>query len=311
MGFPRHSGLSLLVSSLLGALLVMSNQVAAQSRSVDDLLSAVVRVKTYIEPDGRTQDTLGREREGSGVLIDSGGLVLTIGYLMVEARAAEISTSDGRTVPATVVGYDHETGFGLLRAILPLRQTPLAVGRSADVKQGDRVLVASFGGAGTASLCEVVATREFAGSWEYMLDTAIFTTPPHPAWSGAALITSAGKLVGIGSLALADVGDGRGPGNMFVPIDLLPPILGDLLAAGQTSAPARPWLGLIIDEVAGDLLVARVVPGGPGARAGIQPGAKIVGVGGARPKSLGQLYRYLWATGSAGWKSGHQAGWGT
>lgn len=289
MGVPRRSGWSSLNGVLVAALLIISAPALAQSGSLDEVLSAVVYVKTYIEPGGRTQDTLGREREGSGVIIDSGGLVLTIGYLMVEARAAEIGTADGRTIPAAVVGYDHETGFGLLRALLPLKETPLALGRSADVKQGERVLVASFGGAGMAGLCEIAATREFAGSWEYLLDTAIFTTPPHPGWSGAALVSSAGKLVGIGSLALADVGNGRGPGNMFVPIDLLPPILGDLIAAGQRSGPARPWLGLTINEVGGELLVARVVPGGPGARAGVQAGAKIVGVGGSQPKSLGDF----------------------
>ena len=196
----------------------------------------MVRIKTQINPDGETVRGLGRERDGSGIIIDNDGLVLTIGYLMVEAYAAEVITNDGRTVPATVVGYDPESGFGLLRAIEPLKLKPIPLGKSADVKVRDVAVIASFGGAHTVAPVYVVAKREFAGSWEYMLDEALFTSPPHPAWSGAALINREGKLIGVGSLIVGDAtGDAIGektPGNMFVPIDRLAPILADLLASG-------------------------------------------------------------------------------
>jgi S1-C subfamily serine protease len=289
----------LLVAAL--ALIASGSAAPAQTRSLDELVSAVVRVKTVIEADGRTVSNLGREREGSGIVIDNEGLVLTIGYLMVEARAAEIGTNDGRTVPASVVGYDHETGFGLLRALAPLKVAPMAFGRSAEVKERDPVLVASFGGLDMVAPARVAAKREFAGSWEYLLDEAIFTAPPHPAWSGAALINREGKLVGVGSLIVGDAGAGdKAPGNMFVPIDRLPPILGDLVAEGRVSGPARPWLGINANEANGELVVARVTPGGPAERAGVQVGETIVGVGGERPKSLADFYRKIWARGSAG-----------
>jgi S1-C subfamily serine protease len=206
---------------------------AAESPPLEELLSGVVHIKTVINPDARTTANLGREREGSGIVIDNNGLVLTIGYLMVEAHAAEVRTNDGRSIPANIVGYDHETGFGLLQAILPLKVRPVPMGRSADVKADDPVIVASFGGAASAAPARVLAKREFAGSWEYLLDEALFTTPPHMAWSGAALLNREGKLVGVGSLILSDA-NGRGvPGNMFVPIDRLPPILADLMAQGR------------------------------------------------------------------------------
>src|SRR3990170_3134572 len=97
-----------------GCMLVaaLSSAALAQAPSLEGLVSAVVRVKTFINPDARTTENLGREREGSGVVLDNDGLVLTIGYLMVEAHAAEVTTAAGRTVPANIVGYDHETGFG-------------------------------------------------------------------------------------------------------------------------------------------------------------------------------------------------------
>jgi serine protease Do len=275
---------------------------AAQNARVEDLVSAVVRIKTHINPEGLTVQGLGREREGSGIVIDNDGLVLTIGYLMVEAYAAEVIDNSGRTVPANVVGYDHESGFGLLRTIEPLKLKPMPLGKSADIKERDPVLVASYGGTDMVAGAYVVAKREFAGNWEYLLDEALFTAPPHPAWSGAALISREGKLVGVGSLIVADAsGKGAGePGNMFVPIDRLPPILADLIAEGRVSGPARPWLGVTAEEVAGRLLVARVTVGGPAEKAGVHKGDILVGVAGDTAKSLADFYRKVWARGGAG-----------
>lgn len=294
-------------ASITGLMLVLGLATAASAQSlaqtsVEDLVSAVVRIKTFINPDGRTVGNLGREREGSGIVIDESGLILTIGYLMVEAHAAEVVTQGGRTVPATPVGYDHETGFGLLRAMEPLRVKPMPLGRAADLKERDPVLVASFGGAILPA--HVAAKREFAGEWEYLLDEAVFTSPPHPAWSGAALIARDGKLAGVGSLIVGDVtGKGEGtPGNMFVPAERLPPILADLLADGRPSGPGRPWLGVSSNDVEGKLTVSRVVPGSPAEKAGLRRGSVIVGVDGTKISGLPDFYRKLWARGAAGAK---------
>jgi S1-C subfamily serine protease len=278
--------------------------VPVRATTLDDLISSVVRIKTFINPDGTSVSNLGREREGSGIVIDESGLVLTIGYLMVEAHAAQIVTSSGRTLPAAVVGYDHETGFGLLRTLEPPKIKPLAFGRSADLKEQDPALAVSFGGAGAVLPVHVVSRREFTGSWEYLVEGAIFTSPPHPAWSGAALIGRDGKLVGVGSLV---VGDANGentssPGNMFVPIDLLSPILGDLLATGRVAGPGRPWLGLNAQAVQGRLTVGRVAPGSPAQQAGLKRGDIIAGVNGEKTRTLAELYRKVWALGAAGVK---------
>jgi S1-C subfamily serine protease len=287
---------------LAAAFIALASASVASAQNVEELVSAVVRINTHINPEGRTVQALGHEREGSGILIDSDGLVLTIGYLMVEAYAAEVVANNGRTVPANVVGYDHESGFGLLRAIAPLNLKPMSLGKSAGIKEGDPVLIASFGGRGMVAGAYVVAKREFAGSWEYLLDEALFTAPPHPAWSGAALISREGKLVGVGSLIVGDAGGGsdKAPWNMFVPIDRLSPILGDLIATGRTIGPARPWLGINTDEMRGRLFVSRVTPESPAERAGIKRGDVIVGVKGEQPKNLADFYRKVWAQGSAG-----------
>ncbi len=274
----------------------------AQTASLDELVASVVGIKTSINPDSRTANSLGRQREGSGIVIDDTGLVLTIGYLMVEAHTVEVRTSSGRTVPASVVGYDAESGFGLVRAIVPLNLRPMAFGRSAELKEGDAVLIASFGSTEMITPARVVSKRQFAGNWEYLLDEAVFTSPPHPEWSGAALINRAGKLVGVGSLIVGNAsgtGD-RSPGNMFVPLDQLPPILGDLIATGRVSGPGRPWLGVAANEAPEGLIVERVTPDSPATAANLQPGDIIVGVNGDRPNDLADFYRKVWRQGSAG-----------
>ena len=286
----------------LTAALALPASAQTQATSLDDLVSAVVGIKTFIDPDARTRESLGRVREGSGIVIDESGLVLTIGYLMVEAHAAEVVTNAGRTLPASVVGYDHETGFGLLRTIEPLKLKPLGLGKSEALKTGDPVLVASFGGVQMVAPARVVSKREFAGNWEYVLDEAIFTAPPHPVWSGAALIARDGKLVGVGSLIVGDAaGKGEpGAGNMFVPIDRLPPILADLIADGRASGPGRPWIGLAAEEANGRLTVGRVTAGGPAEKAGVARGNVIAGVNGEAAKTLADFYRKVWASGAAG-----------
>jgi S1-C subfamily serine protease len=298
-----------ILAGVLGLIAVLALFVAAppsraQSVSLDDLLSAVVQIKTSINPDGRSVANLGRNRDGTGIVIDNDGLILTIGYIMVEAESAEVIAADGHAVPANVVGYDHESGFGLLRAIMPLKVHPIALGHSADLKEQDPVVIVGHGGRGRVARAQVVSRRAFAGSWEYLLDDAIFTWPPYPEWSGAALIDRSGKLVGVGSLVLKDAsGRGDGPGNMFVPIDRLTPILADLIAEGHAAGPARPWLGLITQELGGRLIVSAVAPDGPAAKAGIKHGDIIESVGsagGGAPKGMEDFYRKIYAQGPAG-----------
>jgi S1-C subfamily serine protease len=279
-----------------------STPAPAETGSLEELISAVVKIKTHINPEGRTVQGLGRDREGTGILIDADGLILTIGYLMVEAYAAEVITNDGRTLPASIVGYDHETGFGLLRTIEPLKIKPFTLGKIADVKEKDVVVVASGGGASNVVPALVVSKREFVGNWEYLLDEAIYTSPPHPSWSGAALINREGKLIGVGSLIVGDAAGTKenNPGNVFVPIDRLAPILGDLLTEGRPSGPGRPWLGMNADDTHGRLMVGRVTPGGPADKAGVKRGDVIISVNGEATTSLPDFYRKVWSKGGAG-----------
>jgi serine protease Do len=271
-------------------------------KQADELLGSVVRVKARALPDARSNATLGASREGSGVIIDDRGHILTIGYLVIEADTIEVTTAEGKTSPATLAAYDHATGFALLRAVLPLAAKPIDLGASAELALREPVMVAPHGGRESVNLAYVVSKRQFAGSWEYLLDSAIFISPPTLAWAGSALISRDGKLVGIGSLLVRD-SEEEGtqlPGNMFVPIDLLKPILADLIDKGRVSGPPRPWLGMATEELHGRLFVTRVSPEAPADKAGVRRGDIVVGVGADAVTTHVELYRKIWSLGPAG-----------
>jgi S1-C subfamily serine protease len=281
--------------------LVAAHPDAARAATPDSL-DGVVQITAYVPQEARTASTLGTERQGSGVVIDDSGLILTIGYLVVEAAEIEIDGAGPEPIPASIVAYDHESGFGLVRAQSPLQLAPIPLGASADVRTGQPVLVVSRTGELDAAGVYVVDRRDFAGYWEYLLEDAIFTAPPHAQFGGAALIDEAGRLVGIGSLLVNDAGlSGRPiPGNMFVPIDHLKPIMGDLLTRGRRADPGRPWLGVTLEEHKGRVFVTRVSPDSPAAAAGIAPDDVILGIGGTPVHGLMDFYRQLWSRGAAG-----------
>jgi S1-C subfamily serine protease len=263
-----------------------------------DALS-VVKVRSKAVANARSENTLGQQREGSGVVIDSSGLVMTIGYLIIEAENVELSTADGKIFPATVVGYDNATGLGLLKALTPLPVRPADMGQSASAAERELVLIVGFDGVAPAY---IVSKRPFVGYWEYLLDEAIYTAPATVNWSGAALLSGEGKLLGIGSLV---VGDAMGsqtniPGNMFVPIDVIKPVLGDFIANGKSTSRPRPWLGINTQEVQGNLIVMRVSPESPAEQAGLAPGDIIVGIGGKPIRGQADFYTKLWKSGDAG-----------
>jgi len=269
---------------------------------VDQALSAVLGLQATVPEDAFTAQTLGTERAGSGVLIRKDGLVLTIGYLISEADTIWLTSSLGGAVPGHVLGYDQETGFGLVQALGRLSVAPLEIGARMRVGAGDRAILAAEGGRRHAVAATVVARQEFAGYWEYLLDRAIFTAPAHPFWGGAALIGGDGSLIGIGSLHVqhSNGRELRRDVNMVVPIDLLPPILDDILSYGRANRPPRPWLGLYAAEVEDAIVVAGLSERGPASKTGLKPGDRILAVRDEPVSSLAAFWRRVWASGPAG-----------
>lgn len=265
-----------------------------------DSLQSIVRLEASVPEDSFTAPVLGTERSGSGVVINDKGLVLTIGYLITEAETVTLISAGGRKLPGHALAYDQETGFGLVQALGSLDLPSLTFGDSSKSKPGDDITFVGGDGSQTVE-GKIVAKQEFAGYWEYLLDEAIFTSPAHPSWGGAGLIGADGRLLGIGSLMLQMASsEGNRDINMVVPIDLLPPILDDLVTRGKVDKPARPWLGVYSADTNGSVLAVNVDPRGPAASAGMEQGDIITDVRDGAVSTLSDFYRKVWASGPAG-----------
>ena len=278
----------------------------AQMDALSRASAAVVGIQVTAAEGARSARSLGQERTGSGVVIGADGLVLTIGYLMLEAQQIEIVTQEGKTLPAVAVAYDIATGFGLVKPLLPLRGIkPVNLGSQQDLKTGEPLMVVTGATAdgqdSDVSMTQLVSQRAFSGTWEYHIDTALFTSPPVTAGggnhSGAPLFNQRGELLGIGSLLVADaLGENkRVPGNMFVPIDLLKPILAELQQSGSSRQSHRPWLGLTSTEQGGRVQIVRVSEDSPAEAAGLEPGDVVLAVDDSQVVTLESFYKKLWA----------------
>ena len=305
---------SLALSTALAlAAFMPANAATAAQPSVQSIMdamnkanAAVVGIRVTAVEGARSAESLGMRRVGSGVVIGPDNLVLTIGYLMTEAQQIEIVTQDGKVLPATAVAYDIATGFGLVRPLLPMRGvTPVKFGSIKDLKAGDPLMAATgasgSGDEGGVSMTQLVSTRAFSGTWEYHLDSALFTSPPVSSGrgnhSGAPLFNYKGELMGIGSLLVMDASgeNRRQPGNMFVPVDLLKPILAELQQSGSSRQSHRPWLGLTSSDRGGQVQIVRVSQDSPADTAGLRPGEVVLAVDGTEVTTLEAFYKKLWA----------------
>lgn len=269
---------------------------------LDEALASVVGIRSIIPEDGFTAEILGTERSGNGVLINDKGLVLTIGYLITEAETVWISLHNGSAVPGHVLAYDQETGFGLVQALSRLDISPMPLGDSKSAEVGDAVVIGAGRGRRHSIAAQIVSKQEFAGYWEYLLDEAIFTAPAHMHWAGAAVINSSGELLGIGSLQVQQGPDNMTgqDSNMIVPIDLLKPILDEMLSFGRPQRPPRPWLGVYAAEFGKHVVIAGLANEGPAINAGVDAGDIVFAVAGIEVNGLAQFYRRIWALGNAG-----------
>ena len=268
---------------------------------LESTLRGIVTLRAGVPNDAFTAEALGTERAGSGICIP-GGLVLTMGYLIMEADSIWMTTAEGRAVPGHALAVDFETGFGLVQPLGKLGVPEIAIGDSNALEIGSQALLCAAGGRHRAIETRVVGRQEFAGYWEYLIEDAFFTAPAHPFWGGAGLIGEDGRLLGVGSLVLqqGDAAGRRVDMNMVVPTSLLLPVQEELTRLGRVNRPARPWLGMFAMENDDAVMVGGVTDGGPADRAGLRPGDRVVAVDGDEVTDLPHLWRRVWSAGTAG-----------
>ena len=272
---------------------------AYAASNAQDILKAVVKIHSVIPKETPSSETLGIEREGHGIVIDAEGVIVTIGYFVRDAEKIDVIGPEGKPVATTVSGYDDNTGFAIVGTERPLRVVPIEIGQSSTITVGDPILVAGYGAAQAAS---VISRKELAGYWEYLVEEAIYTVPAFANFSGASLIDRKGHLVGIGSLftQIFMKGIGSLPCNVFVPIDLLKPVLATLKMERRSQEMPRPSLGINAEEAHGRIFITKVTSGGPAEKAGLKPGDIVLMVEGREVASLADCYRKIWGIGNAG-----------
>jgi S1-C subfamily serine protease len=268
---------------------------------LENAFRSMVLVHAEAPEDAFTASILGTERIGHGAVIGTDGLVLTIGYLITEARSIWLTTHDGRVTAGHALAYDQVTGFGLILPLGRLNVPHLERGTAASLAVGDEAVVVGHGGIEHSLSAQVIAKREFAGYWEYLLDEAIFASPAHPQWGGTALLGSEGRLLGIGSLMVQAEAAGHSiDANMFVPIDLLEPILDDMIKIGRPARTPRPWLGMYTTEMNGEIVISGLVQNGPAHQAGVKLGDVVLKVADQNVSRLAGMFRSIWNIGPAG-----------
>lgn len=255
---------------------------------------AIVGLRVRNAENAASSARLGSRRFGSAVIFDARGYAVTVSYLLLDAIEVEARGRDGRAVPAQVVGFDLDTGLGVVKLAGDGPWPVATLGDSRAVTAGART--GTVGVDDDNDLVQVTgrveAIKRFSAYWEYMLDRAIMVTPASPQWGGSAVVNERGELIGIASLRL-----GEAPHvNLAIPIEKFVPVKDELIESGRiASRPARPWLGLYTISMPAGLFVSELSPVGPASRAGFRQGDRILKVNGVAVGSQEEFYEQLWS----------------
>jgi serine protease Do len=259
---------------------------------VRHLLQSVVYIHTTVSREHPSTKILGNERLGSGVVVDSSGLILTVNYVVMGGQSLSVAFQKGRRAKAELVAQDFEVGLALIKVN---RQGLIAadVGTGELVERSEEVVL--LGAKQPQERCAtggfVTYVGEFEAYWEYMLDRAIISNAPNPGYGGGGLFTTNGRLAGTVSLNLNEISRS----SLAIPTDFYRNHRDEMMRYGRVvSRPRRAWLGVFAQVIEEGVVVAGVVPDGPGDRGGLQEGDVIVSLNAEEVGSRRELYTSLW-----------------
>jgi serine protease Do len=262
---------------------------------VKRLLPSVVHIHTEVPSAHPSTRMLGDERMGSGIVIDPSGLILTVNYVVMGGETIHVSFVKGRTQRAEIVAQDFELGLALLK----VKRTGLAsvpVASSEDLDRGEPVFALAATGPRERRVSGGLLSYlgEFEAYWEYMLERSLVSTASNPGFGGGPLFTLTGRMVGVVSLNLGEIVRA----SLAIPGECYLGNREEYLRHGRAVSRApRAWLGVFAHPLEEGLVVAGLVPGGPGARCGIKEGDVIVSLDALQVPTLKELYRSLWRRG--------------
>jgi S1-C subfamily serine protease len=259
---------------------------------IERVLPSIVHLQAQIPDSHPSAHILGTERMGSGMVVDSGGLVLTVNYVVLGAEQVKATLLDQRSYIAEVVRHDFASGLALVR--LPEQRLPaLPLRRSVDLEPGEEAFIVASVGDGAARVASgaVSYIGPFDANWEYVLDRAIMTTAMNPGLGGGPLLDTLGRVTGVVSLNLNEIGRF----SLAIPTDYYLDARDTFLAGRPQVGTTRAWLGIFCYAVKDHVVIAGLLPGGPGEQAGLKAGDVILAIDGQDVGDRRSLYRLLWA----------------
>ncbi len=268
---------------------------SAPPPSIQQVQSAVVGIQVAVPLDRPSALSLGPVRMGSGVIFDPAGYILTVSYIVLDAKIIQVTLRGGRKVPAKLVGLDLEDGLAVVRleGDGPWPAAPLGDSSKVSVGMSTATIGVNEDNGLSVTSGSIREIRNFVGYWEYMLNRAFVVAPPNPAFGGSPLVNDQGEVIGIVSFRIGE--SQISSSNVAIPIDLFTPVKDELIAKGRVeSRGPRPWLGLYTIPTPDGLVVAGASPIGPAEDAGFQRGDVILRLNGEPVESQEAFYRKLW-----------------
>ncbi len=245
---------------------------------LEKVLRATVGVHSHIPSTHvSTAIGLGTDRRGTGTIVSPDGLILTVHYLLLGAQNVIVTMPGGEQLEAKIVGKDYSTGIGLLtidRGKIPCVEV---VSSEKCVDGQDAFTVASLGAEKRCADCGIVTyLGPFDAVWEFVLDKCVCVTAPlNIGMSGGPICNLQAQLMAVSYLNFADLSRAI----LGVPGECFLAIRDELIKHGcRTTAAPRAWLGVLSYTLREHVVIAGVMPGGPGQKAGLQQGDLVISI---------------------------------